>query len=53
MLWRSEEGPEFKFLALCLVSCLMSGKLIALGLSFLLCTITVIIPTLQGGGCKD
>lgn len=32
--------------------CLMSGKLIAPGLGFLFCTISVVIPTFQGG-CED
>lgn len=32
--------------------CLMSGKLIAPGLGFLFCTISVVIPTSQGG-CED
>ena len=36
-----------------LVSCVMFGKLIALGLSFLFCTIAVMIPTLQGSCCKE
>lgn len=49
---KGREGPELNFW-LCLVSCVMSGKLIALGLRFLFCTIRVIIPTLQGGCCKD
>lgn len=51
--WKGNEGPELKILALCLVSCGTPGKLIALGLSFLFCTISRIIPTLQGGCCKD
>lgn len=41
-------GYKFGFVSLCL----MSGKLIARGLSFLFCTINVVIPTFQGG-CKD
>jgi hypothetical protein len=42
-----------KILALCLVICLTSTKLIALGLSFLFCTIRVMIPALQGDCYKD
>lgn len=41
-------GYTFGFISLCM----MAGKLIALGLGFLFCTISVVIPTFQGG-CKD